>query len=124
MGKYDYERAITDAIKDWIISNDVSLEGDEDEIIDTIDDEVFMEDSITGNGVEFFDTEEKCSEYLSDNFGLLYEAVYEYNMDNDVEYIIDHYIDKSLARFFDCTIRCYLLRSCIERAVKELKGED
>ena len=102
--------------------SDIPEEGikDEDAIYDWIYDEVFDNDSITGNGPYYFDTEEKCSEYLSGNFNLLYEAMHDFGERDEISFIIQHYEDKDLARYFDCMIRCYLLMDCIYAAVKEL----
>ena len=127
MDKYNYRRAITDDIKDWIVNDtDLMEEGlnpEDTEIANWIYDEVFGEDSITGNGVYYYGTEEFCSECLSDNFDLLYEAAREYCIDDNINILIDHYKDKDLARYFDCTIRCYLLSECIEIALKELTND-
>lgn len=128
MEKYDYRRAITDAIKDWIVNDtDLMEEGGssiyDDDIADWIYDEVWDEDFITGNGIYYHDTEDKCSEYICYNFDLLYEAAREYCIDDDINVLIKHYEDQSLARYFDTTIRCYLLGECIEKALEELKNE-
>ena len=126
MEKYDYRRAITDELIDWIVNETDILEGNrsslyDDDISNWIYDEVVNEDSITGNGYGWYDSEEKCSEYLSNNFDLLYTAAQEYCIDDDINMIIEHYKNKSLARYFDCTIRCYLLGECIEKALEELR---
>ena len=128
MEKYDYRRVITNAIKDWIVNDtDLMEEGGssiyDDDIADWIWDEVWCEDSITGNGAYYYDTEDKCSEYICYNFDLLYEAAREFCIDDDVNILIEHYEDKSLARYFDTAIRCYLLGECIEKALEELKNE-
>ena len=128
MKKYDYKRAITDDIKDWIINGTDLIENgyvsDRDEdIYNWIYDEVFDMDSITGNGTYYYGTEEFCSECLSDNFNLLYKAMREFVIDNEVNVLIKHYEDKDLARYFDCTIRCYLLMDCIYIAIDELVEE-
>lgn len=128
MEKYDYRRAITDDVKDWIV-NDTDLieegytEDRDEDIYNWIYDEVFDEDSITGNGAYFYGTEEFCSECLSGNFDLLYSAMETFGGDNEVKNMIQHYEHKNLARYFDCTIRCYLLWDCIYKALEELKNE-
>lgn len=127
MDKYNYRRAIIDDLKDWIINNtDLLEEGinpEDNEIANWIYDETFCQDEITGNGCYYYNTEEKCSEYLSGNFDLLYEAAREFCLDDGVNRIILHYEHKDLARYFDCTIRCYLLGECIEVALKELTND-
>ena len=128
MEKYDYRRAITDDIKDWIINDSDLIESgymeDRDEdLYNWIYDEVFDEDSITGNGPYYYGTEDFCSECLSGNFDILYEAAHEFAIDDEVNILIKHYENKDLARYFDCTIRCYLLMECTYAAVDELIQE-
>lgn len=128
MEKYDYRRAITDDIKDWIINEtDIIEEGikedRDDDLSNWIYEEVFDEDSITGNGPYYYGTEDFCSECLSGNFDILYEAAREFAIDDEVNILIKHYEDKDLARYFDCTIRCYLLMECVYAAVEELIQE-
>ena len=126
--KYDYRRAITDDLKDWIV-NDTDItengieDGRDDDLPNWIYDETFDEDSITGNGAYYYGTEEFCSECLSGNFDLLYEAAREFAIDDEINILIQHYEHKDLARYFDCTIRCYLLGECIEKALEELHDE-
>jgi len=128
MEKYDYRRVITDDVIDWIVNNSDILEegiedGRDDDLYNWIYDEVFDEDSITGNGTYYYGTEEFCSECLSGNFDILYEAAHEFAIDDEINVLIEHYENKDLARYFDCTIRCYLLWDCIYHAVDELINE-
>lgn len=128
MEKYDYKRAIIDDIKDWIVNEtDIIEEGikeDRDEdLYNWIYEEVFDEDSVTGNGPYYYGTEDFCSECLSGNFDILYEAAREFAIDDEINILIKHYEDKDLARYFDCTIRCYLLMECVYAAVEELIQE-
>ena len=128
MEKYDYRRAIIDDIKDWIVNEtdiiEESIKEDRDEdLYNWIYEEVFDEDSVTGNGSYYYGTEDFCSECLSGNFDILYEAAREFAIDDEVNVLIKHYEDKDLARYFDCTIRCYLLMECVYAAVEELIQE-
>lgn len=127
MAKYDYRRETTANIIEWIKMNGVLEEAKEQEwsyqeLYDWLYDELWAHDYITGNGYDWYDTEDKCSEYLSNNFDLLYEAVREYGMDDNVNILIQHYQNKTLARYFDCTIRCYLLGECLMTALEELNN--
>ena len=128
MEKYNYRRAIADDIKDWIINDSGLVENgymeDRDEdLYNWIYEEVFDEDSVTGNGAYYYGTEDFCSECLSGNFDILYEAAHEFAIDDEINILIQHYEDKDLARYFDCTIRCYLLMECVYAAVEELIQE-
>jgi len=125
MEKYDYRRAITNDLKDWII-NDTDIQenreqyGENDELVVWIEDETFGLDEITGNSMYYYDTEDKCSEYIAGNFDLVYEGAREMGFDDDNIFIIKHYEEHTLARYLDCCIRCYLLYECIWSAIEEL----
>ena len=128
MEKYDYRRAITDDIKDWIMTEtDFSetgiKDGEDDDLYDWIEEQIWSDSTVTGNDGYYYGTEEFCSECLSGNFSLLYDAANEYASGDGIEILIKHYEDKSLARYFDCIIRCYLLMDCIYAAVDELIKE-
>jgi len=124
MFKYDYRQALTKDIIQWIINYtdflDNKPEQRHEELVDWLYDELFVENTITGNGVSFYDSEQNCSEYISNNFDLLYKAIEEKCPNDKAEILIIHYENNSLARFFDRVIRCYLLRECIEIALEEL----
>ena len=122
MEKYNYKRSMIDDIKQYIINNPIKWADPfiTDDLEDYWYDYLWTEDCITGNGLSWYDTEEKCSEYLSGNYDLLYEAACEYCLDDDVMNLIQQYKNKSLARYFDCTIRCYLLLDCIHQALEEM----
>jgi len=124
MKKYNYEEAIVNDLKDWITNEDVISELKDlnyEDLFETIYDEAFTIDSITGNGLDYYDTEDNCSKYLAGNIELLYLAARDYCIDDDINTVIKHYEDKSLARYFDATIRCYLLGDCIDEVLKEIK---
>ena len=124
MEKYNYEEAIISDLKDWI-TNEAIISKLKDlnyeDLFETIYDEAFTIDSITGNGPDYYDTEDNCSKYLAGNIELLYLAARDYCIDDDINTVIKHYEDKSLARYFDSTIRCYLLGDCIDKVLKEIE---
>ena len=126
MEKYDYEKAITSDIINYIKDNYVELDWttSDDDIADYLNDILWNEDCITGNGSNYYDTEEKCFEYLCSNVELLYEAAHEFCLDDEINTLIYHYQNKTLARYFDTTIRCYLLNSCIYQVITKLKKEE
>ena len=120
MAKYNYRKAIVSDLKDWIKDAVDNLdELKDDDMPDWIYDEVWAEDSVTGNGLSFYADEDTCSEYLSGNYDLVYEAMNTFGYD-DINTLIDQYKNQSLARYFDCTVRCYLLSECIGIAIEEL----
>ena len=124
MEKYNYEDAITQDVKDWIINETDILTnrdayGTDYELIDWIEDEVWGDDSVTGNGDFCYAGEDECSMFLAGNSDLLYEALD--SLGTTAPSLIEHYYDHSMYQYFDTTIRCYLLVPCIERAIEELK---
>ena len=122
--KYDYLRAITDDVKDWIREE---TNFPKDELLDRISlcdslwEELFNIDDITGNGMYYYADEDSCAMYISENFDLIYEAAADFGPDNAT--LIDRYECHELARYFDCTIRCYLLMDAIYQAIDELAAE-
>lgn len=121
MEKYNYEEAIISDLKDWI-TNEAIISELKDLNYEDLYEEAFTIDSITGNGLDYYDTEDNCSKYLAGNIELLYLAAREYCIDDDINTVIKHYEDKSLARYFDSTIRCYLLGDCIDKVLKEIEN--
>ena len=123
MEKYNYEEAIINDLKDWLINETNILEQKDlnyEDLFESIYDEAFSIDSITGNSSDYYDTEDNCSKYLAGNINLLYLAARDFCIDDDILILIKHYEDKSLARYFDSTIRCYLLGDCINKVLEEL----
>lgn len=122
MKKYDYRQAIKDDIKKYVIENnwiDEHYEPDieYEELIDELYDEIWAEDSITGNGCYYYDTEEKCQEYVASNLSLYFEAANEFS---DFPSGSTPWVYHNPAQHMDATIRCYLLGECIREACDEL----
>ncbi len=125
MNKYNYLEAMVEDIKDWMHNNDFNLSEytDLDEVREDLYDELFAEESVTGNGLSWYDTEFKCEEYICHNLDLLFEAVFEYGETEEMllDNIHKYAREKSFARWADCTIRCYLLSSAINEVLEEPK---
>ena len=109
MNKYDYRKAICNDIKQWL----------EDEFFDWLNEELWGKDSVTGNGLDYYDTEEQCQKYIATNLTLYFEAANEfYDFPNSGT----PWIYKNPAQHMDCTIRCYLLGECLRTALEELNN--
>ena len=115
--KYNYEENMKEDIKNYILEN---YEKEEIENLDYNDiyDELFIADSVTGNGSGSytFNTWE-AEENISHNHDLLEEAQEEFG------YLPITYICKG-AEWADVTIRCYLLGQVLNDVLDELKGEE
>ena len=126
MNKYDYYIEVANDIESWLDSNDFDLSQFEDreEAVEYLYDTLWAEDSITGNGGCWYDTECQCEEYICHNLDLLFEALFEFGEMEEMllDNIHKYNKEKSLARWADCTIRCYVLGSAIERALITYEG--
>lgn len=120
MKKYDYENAICYDVLDYICSNgikqdifDAYAQGENalEDLKDRLDDDLFVSE-VTGNDSDEgykHEGEVYVSEYLCGNFGLLKEAFDCFGEPT-----------KFSAVAFDTTIRCYLLRGCIDKVVLKI----
>lgn len=114
---YNYNEEVTKDVLQWIKDNMTVEEireqlADEDSFCSYLNDELWAEDSVTGNasGSYTFSTY-KAGEYLAGNFSLLAEALHEF-CEEDM-----NAIDRG-EEFCDVTIRCYVLPYCIRQAVE------
>ena len=126
MNKYNYLEAITNDIECWMDKDedlfDISQFEDRDEAAEYLNDELWDEDSITGNGPYGYADEYTCEEYLCHNLDIVIEAMSEMDVLSD-PFRFRNYIDKGrLARYLDCMIRCYLLSQAIDKALETWEG--
>lgn len=115
MEKYDYEEAVCQDIRDYIEENMSGLtkQDDRDEVYDSLYDELFNADSVTGNASgSYFCNSWKAEEALCHNLDLLEEAANEFG--EDVSLL------QRGAEACDVTIRCYLLGQCLNRVLDEI----
>lgn len=119
---YNYLEAMVDDIKDYIDEN-INLDEFEDrqELEEKLNDDLWTEDSVTGNGsgsytfdrhksYENVEGDPDAMDYIRDlvsEFGVDAETVAEKFLDEDYEY-------------WDVSIRCYLLGQAIGEALDQL----
>ena len=128
MEKYDYYKEVANDIECWMDKDgdpfDLSQFEDREEAEEFLYDELWTEAAITGNGPGGYASEEECEEYLCHNLNLLFDALFEFG-ELEASLLDDlhkHYKEKNLARWADCTIRCYVLDSAIESALITWEG--
>ena len=117
MEKYDYLQAVIDDVKQYIADNKITVTTDNrDEIEQQLNEDLFTEDSVTGNasGSYTFSTYQ-AEENLSHNMDLLADALSEFGCTLD-------YLEKG-AEACDVTIRCYLLNQAISDVLDEIEIE-
>ena len=116
---YNYRIEMKQDILDYINFN-ITLEDWEfrDDLEDYLYNELWAENSITGNGGNYYNTETDCEAYLAYNLNLMIEACEEFGI--DMKILLLHYHDGDLARHLDCAIRCYLLGEVIHNVLDEI----
>lgn len=118
MEKYNYLEAVTNDAKQAILENLSNWNfSDRDELEEIINDELWINDDVTGNvsGSYTFNTWQ-AEENLCHNLDLLREACDEFGQD------VGRAIERG-AEYCDVTIRCYLLLQSISMALDELEEE-
>ena len=116
---YNYRKEMATDIKEWI-DNNITLEDWEfrNDLEDYLYNELWADDSITGNGGNYYSLEFICNNCLAYNLDLMMEACEEFCV--DMKTLLQHYHDGDLARYLDCTIRCYLLGEVIYTVLDEI----
>lgn len=116
--KYDYYKVIAKDIFFYIKDNGLFPKQNESmsQYIDRLSDELWDEDSITGNGGLFYDTEDNCLDYVAHNLDLYFQAATDWDSFPKAH---DEWIYVNPGQYMDCTIRCYLLEQCIAQVVNE-----
>lgn len=115
---YDYYANVKDDVLSYI--NDEIRPGeywDRDELESYLNDELFCDDSVTGNGCgSYTRNRSQAKEYVLDNTDLLKESIEEFD---GKDKLIDWFFDDDYESM-DVTIRCYVLGSCINDALDEI----
>ena len=107
----------------YYINRNITLEDWEfrDDLEDYLYNELWADDSITGNGGNYYSLEFICNNCLAYNLELIMEACEEFCV--DMKTLLQHYHDGDLARHLDCTIRCYLLGEVLYDVLNEIWKE-
>lgn len=119
MKAYNYEEAVKNDVRTWVEDNVKFSEwkGNREELEEYLNDELFTDDRVTGNGSGSytFNTWE-AEENICHNMVLLGEALDEFG--DDAGQIL-----KKGAEACDVAIRCYLLGSAVAAVLDELEEE-
>lgn len=116
---YNYLENVKEDVKNYIEEEGLKITySNREEIEEKLNDDLFCEDSVTGNasGSYTFNTWE-AEENLTHNMDLLAEALEAFGCDNI-------YILEKGAEYCDVTIRCYLLGQAISEVLDELEEEE
>lgn len=113
---YDYLESIKDDVRQYISDEGINVEDYEDqcELEEKLNDKLWFDDSVTGNGSGSYTFNTwQAEENLAHNLDLLEEACDEFGCD------VGEAIKKG-AEYCDVTIRCHLLRQAIHEVLNEL----
>lgn len=122
MKAYNYHDAVVADIRNYITENNEYIINekctDRDELFEYLYDNMFTNDSVTGNGSGSytFNTFE-AEENLCHNLELLGEALNEFGCNTD-------YLMTQGAEACDVTIRCYLLSECLNEVLDDIDIEE
>lgn len=113
--RYDYFENVKEDVKDYIKENYDNLE---DVNRDSLYDDLFIEDSVTGNASgSYYCSTWKSEEAICHNMDLLGEALECFGYEEGF-----NAMEKG-AEWCDVTIRCYVLSQVIDEAIEELETE-
>lgn len=115
--RYDYLEQVTSDAKEAILENMEYWDfNDRDELEQVANDELLMDDGVTGNASgSYYCNAWKAEEALSHNWDLLADAIEEFGGDTDIL--------RQGAEVCDVTIRCYLLGQAVSNALDKLEEE-
>ena len=121
MEKYNYLEELIDDILIWLDSEPYEFADFEskEELREHLFDELWPEDTITGNGQCYYASEKECEEFLCHNIDLLHETIEAFDI--TAEDFYEHFKDHNLCRYLDCSIRCYLFSEALERVMDTLE---
>ena len=118
--KYDYMEEMKKDIREYI-DNEIDLSGyeDKDDLYEFLNDELWIADSVTGNGSGSYTfCRETAKQYVLDNMDLLKECVYGFDIRNDI--VAEKFLNEEY-EYFDVSIRCYLLSSAILEVLEDIE---
>lgn len=119
---YNYLEAMKNDIKEYI-NNEINLAdyADRDELESSLNDELFTEDSVTGNASGSYTfSRAQAQEYVKDNVDLLKDAYEEFG--TDAATVAEWFLSDDWEKM-DVTIRCYLLGPAISEVLDDMEDE-
>lgn len=116
MERYDYLSHICEDVRNYISENGIKVNAENrEEIEQQLNDDLFVDDSVTGNGSgSYFFNAWKAEESIAHNWDLLAEAIDEFGGNTDVL--------RQGPEAADVTIRCYLLSQAISKVLDEIEA--
>ena len=118
---YNYLEAMKNDINEYINENINLEEFDREELEEKLNDDLWIEDSVTGNGSGSYTFNSyKAKENLEGNEDLVREMCQEFCI--DAETIANKFLNEDY-EYFDVSVRCYLLGQAISEVLDDLDIE-
>lgn len=118
---YNYLEAMKNDITEYINNINLADYADRDELESYLNDELFTEDSVTGNASGSYTfSRAQAQEYVADNIDLLKDACEEFG--TDAASVGEWFLSEDWEKM-DVTIRCYLLGQAIGEALDDMGDE-
>ena len=116
---YNYLENLKSDIMEYLEENNIKITTENrDEMEQQLYDDLFIEDSVTGNASgSYYCNSYKAEEALVGNLDLLKEALIEFGCEG-----VD-FLDKG-AEWADVTIRCYLLGQALSEVLDEVETDE
>lgn len=119
---YNYLESIKADVKEYI-NNNIDFQDFEgiDELRDKLNDDLFVEDSVTGNasGSYTFNSY-RAKEYVMDGMDDLLNAISDFGI--DAKEVGEKFLNEEW-EYFDVTIRCYLLGQAIDEVLDDMESD-
>lgn len=118
---YNYLENMVEDVKEYIKNEiDFSEYEDMDELRESLNDDLWTEDSVTGNGSGSYTFNRAIAkEYVDENKDLVDEMMKEFDCK---EKVVNWWIEDNYEAI-DVSIRCYLLGQAIEKALDDFTEE-
>ena len=119
---YNYLESIKADVKEYINNNiDFQDFEDIDELREKLNDDLFVEDSVTGNasGSYTFNSY-RAKEYVMDGMDDLLNAISDFGI--DAKEVGEKFLNEEW-EYFDVTIRCHLLGQAIDEVLDDMESD-
>lgn len=120
MANYNYLEAIKADVKEYI-KNEITLSDFEDrqELEDKLNDDLWVDDSVTGNGSGSYTFNSyKAKEYVLDGIEELLQIIGDFGI--TAQEVGEKFLNEEW-EYFDVTIRCGLLNQAINEVLDEME---
>lgn len=119
---YNYYDSVRADVLDYIQNNvDLADFDSMEELAEQLDSDLWIDDNVTGNASGSYTfNNSTAKEYVFDNMDLVEEMASDFCV--DLSDIGRHFLQENW-EWFDVSIRCYILNTCIYDALEEIRPE-